>query len=161
MQCPFHVSSVTRISQRRRWHSPQLQYAKSTFDIGDANLIQVHRALWLWAEGHITYEGYIEAKNTDGRVSRSIQKPVGPSGKHTRETHFSKSRWEGEADKHILGVWTLDDERLTKIREDTKAAQSVLLLKVRGRRKASSQTGKGKKHARGAYTARVVSDSDF
>jgi hypothetical protein len=109
----------------------------------------------------MTYEGYIEAKITDGRVSRSIQKTLGPSGKLTNETHFSKSRWEGEADKHILGVWTLDDECLTKIREDTKAAQSVLLLKVRGKRKASSQTGKGKKCARGAYAARIVSDSDF
>jgi hypothetical protein len=38
MQSPFHVSSATRISPRRRWHSPQLRYVNPTFDIGDADL---------------------------------------------------------------------------------------------------------------------------
>jgi hypothetical protein len=110
----------------------------------------------------MTYEGYIKVKATDGRISRSIQKPVAPDGKPTNDTNLSKSCWEGEGDKHILDVWKLDNGRLKSIRNDAENAQeSILLRKVRGKRKASSQASKGKKRARTDYTARVVSDSDF
>jgi hypothetical protein len=111
----------------------------------------------------MTYEGYREAKDTNGRVSCSIQKGVVPDGKPTNDTNFSKGCWEDEVDKHILDVWKLDNGQLKLIRDETEEAKQIILLwKVKGKHKASSQTGKGRKRAHGtAYTACVVSDSDF
>ena len=104
--------------------------------------------MWLWSEGHITYESCIGAK-ADGEGGSGILNASGLDGDPTNDTYFSRDRWEDEADMHILGVWAISDDdkrHFPKIRAATeKAKRTILLQRAKRKRKAANQAGGGKK----------------
>ncbi|KAH9022626.1 hypothetical protein EDB85DRAFT_1895155 [Lactarius pseudohatsudake] len=79
----------------------------------------VHRALWLWANGYISKESYDAAL---GQKKSGILKVLGPDGKCTKTTNFSKEQWEEISDIHVRDVWSVEQEKLQVIRGDINKA---------------------------------------
>jgi hypothetical protein len=127
------------------------------------SLYQVHRALWLWSKGHITYESCINAKTKGSKNGGGILKSTGADGRVTKRTNFSRDQWENESDKHILDIWACDDDCLALIKAAVQMAkQSIMVEKSKGKRKAAVDAGtEAKRSRRSSYTERVVSDSDY
>ncbi|KAH8985512.1 hypothetical protein EDB86DRAFT_2833094 [Lactarius hatsudake] len=79
----------------------------------------VHRALWLWANGYISKESYDAALS---QKKSGILKVLGPDGKCTKTTNFSKEQWEEISNIHICDVWSVEQEKLQVIRGDINKA---------------------------------------
>ncbi|KAH8984070.1 hypothetical protein EDB86DRAFT_3084773 [Lactarius hatsudake] len=107
----------------------------------------VHRALWLWANGYISKESYDAALS---QKKSGILKVLGPDGKCTKTTNFSKEQWEEISDIHVRDVWSVEQEKLQVIRGDinkavdqirnrkpTKRRATAYMLKVIPKRKLS------------------------
>ncbi|KAH9013473.1 hypothetical protein EDB85DRAFT_2158167 [Lactarius pseudohatsudake] len=69
----------------------------------------VHRALWLWANGYISKESYDAGL---AQKKNGILKALGPDGKFTKTTNFSKEQWEEISDIHTRDVWSVEPEKL-------------------------------------------------
>jgi hypothetical protein len=122
---------------------------------------QVHRALWLWAEGYITKESHDAAKVTK---SSSILKAHGPDGRSTKLTNFSKEQWDEISDLHVRDAWSIEQEKLRVIQRDIElAVDTIRDRKARKRKASGSDTTRVVKKGRGsAYERRIASsDSDI
>ncbi|KAH9006194.1 hypothetical protein EDB86DRAFT_3070212 [Lactarius hatsudake] len=107
----------------------------------------VHCALWLWANRYISKESYDAALS---QKKSGILKVLGPDGKCTKTTNFSKEQWEEISDIHVRDVWSVEQEKLQVIRGDinkavdqirnrkpTKRRATAYMLKVIPKRKLS------------------------
>ncbi|KAH9010527.1 hypothetical protein EDB84DRAFT_1583677 [Lactarius hengduanensis] len=79
----------------------------------------VHRALWLWANGYISKESYDAGL---AQKKNGILKALGPDGKFTKTTNFSKEQWEEISDIHTRDVWSVEPEKLRVVRADIDTA---------------------------------------
>ncbi|KAH9021448.1 hypothetical protein EDB85DRAFT_1895658 [Lactarius pseudohatsudake] len=69
--------------------------------------------------------GYISKESYDaalGQKKSGILKVLGPDGKCTKTTNFSKEQWEEISDIHIRDVWSVEQEKLQVIRGDINKA---------------------------------------
>ncbi|KAH9021770.1 hypothetical protein EDB85DRAFT_2152145 [Lactarius pseudohatsudake] len=121
----------------------------------------VHRALWLWANGYISKESYDAAL---GQKKSGILKVLGPDGKCTKTTNFSKEQWEEISDIHVRDVWSVEQEKLQVIRGDiNKAVDQIRNRKPTKRRAGGREADRSVKKSRGLeHDCRIASsDSDF
>ncbi|KAH8997212.1 hypothetical protein EDB86DRAFT_3076798 [Lactarius hatsudake] len=97
--------------------------------------------------------GYISKESYDAALSQKksgILKVLGPDGKCTKTTNFSKEQWEEISDIHVRDVWSVEQEKLQVIRGDinkavdqirnrkpTKRRATAYMLKVIPKRKLS------------------------
>ncbi|KAH9009962.1 hypothetical protein EDB84DRAFT_1446027 [Lactarius hengduanensis] len=79
----------------------------------------VHHALWLWANGYISKERYNAGL---AQKKNGILKVLGPDGKCTKTTNFSKEQWEEISDIHTRDIWSVEPEKLRAIRADIDMA---------------------------------------
>ena len=122
---------------------------------------QVHRALWLWANGYITKESHDAAKGTK---RGGILKAMGPDGKCTKITNFSKEQWDEVSDIHVRDAWSVEQEKLRVIQGDIDTAINTIRDRKMKKRKASGPDSSrvAKKGRCTAYEHRIVSsDSDI
>lgn len=119
---------------------------------------QVHRALWLWANGYITKESYDAAKSTK---RTSILKAQGSDGKYTKITNFSKEQWDEISDIHIRDTWSVEREKLQVIQGDVNKSLKIIRNRKTNKRKASEQeSNRLVKKARGSGYERRIASSD-
>ncbi|KAH8988445.1 hypothetical protein EDB86DRAFT_3081572 [Lactarius hatsudake] len=121
----------------------------------------VHRALWLWANGCISKESYDAALS---QKKSGILKVLGPDGKCTKTTNFSKEQWEEISDIHVRDVWSVEQEKLQVIRGDiNKAVDQIRNRKPTKRRASRREADRSVKKSRGLeHDCRIASsDSDF
>ncbi|KAH9015678.1 hypothetical protein EDB84DRAFT_1443360 [Lactarius hengduanensis] len=76
--------------------------------------VEVHRALWLWANGYISKERYNAGL---AQKKNGILKVLGPDGKCTKTTNFSKEQWEEISDIHTRDIWSVEPEKLRAIEQ--------------------------------------------
>jgi hypothetical protein len=122
----------------------------------------VHRALWLWANGCITKESYDEAKQTR-RVGAGILKMLGPDGRPTKTTNFSKDQWDEISAMHVRDAWSVEQEKLTVIRGDIDKAIEKIRNQKSKKRKGEEEPSRLAKRSRGSgFDHRIASsDSDI
>ncbi|KAH9010634.1 hypothetical protein EDB85DRAFT_1901810 [Lactarius pseudohatsudake] len=114
----------------------------------------VHRALWLWANGYISKESYDAAL---GQKKRGILKVLGPDGKCTKTTNFSKEQWEEISDVHVRDVWSVEQEKLQVIRGDiNKAVDQIRNRKPTKRRASGRETDRSDPQTRWKHGGKVL-----
>ncbi|KAH9023365.1 hypothetical protein EDB84DRAFT_1440984 [Lactarius hengduanensis] len=121
----------------------------------------VHHALWLWANRYISKESYDAAL---GQKKSGILKVLGPDGKCTKTTNFSKEQWEEISDIHVRDVWSVEQEKLQVIQGDiNKAVDQIHNRKRTKHRAGGREADRSVKKSRGLeHDCRIASsDSNF
>ena len=121
---------------------------------------QVHRALWLWANGYVTKESYDEAKESK-RGGTGLLKALGPDGKPTKMTNFSKDQWDEISSMHVRDAWSVEREKLQVIRGDIDKAVDTIRDRKMTKRKANDQeSDRLSKKSRGSGLEHRIASSD-
>ncbi|KAH9011303.1 hypothetical protein EDB85DRAFT_2160104 [Lactarius pseudohatsudake] len=120
----------------------------------------VHRALWLWANGYISKESYDAGL---AQKKNGILKALGPDGKFTKTTNFSKEQWEEISDIHTRDVWSVEPEKLRLVRADIDTAVNRIRNRKPTKRRVRREADQLVKKSRGLGDEYRIasSDSDF
>src|ERR1700761_672611 len=121
---------------------------------------QVHRALWLWANGYITKESYEKAQESK-RGGTGILKALGPDGKPTKTTNFSKDQWDEISSMHVRDAWSVEREKLQVIRGDIdKAVDTIRNHKLTKRKANAEESDRLAKKSWGSCFEHRIASSD-
>ncbi|KAH9021374.1 hypothetical protein EDB84DRAFT_1565350 [Lactarius hengduanensis] len=106
----------------------------------------VHRALWLWANRYISKESYDAGL---AQKKNGILKALGPDGKFTKTTNFSKEQWEEISDIHTRDVWSVEPEKLRVVRADIDTAVNRIRNRKPTKRRVRREADQLVKKSRG------------
>ncbi|KAH9030721.1 hypothetical protein EDB84DRAFT_1439057 [Lactarius hengduanensis] len=117
----------------------------------------VHRALWLWANGYISKESYDAGL---AQKKNGILKALGPDGKFTKTTNFSKEQWEEISDIHTRDVWSVEPEKLQVVRADIDTAVNRIRNRKPTKRRVRREADQLVKKSRGLGDEYRIASSD-